>query len=72
MTQNLELGGEYLLRRFFCSFLFFRAAPVAHRSSQARSQIGPVAAGLHHGHSNTGSELHLRPTPQITAMSLTH
>ena len=30
-------------------------------------QIRATAAGLHHRHSNTGSELHLRPTPQLTA-----
>ena len=26
-----------------------------------------LPAGLHHDHSSTGSELHLRPTPQLTA-----
>ena len=36
--------------------------------SQARGQIGAVAAGLQHSHSNGGSELCLRPTPQLMAM----
>ena len=35
--------------------------------SQARGQIGAVAAALCHSHSNVGSELHLRPTPQLMA-----
>ena len=48
-------------------FFLFRAAPTAYGSSQARGPIGDVAAGLHHSHSNTRSEPHLRPTPQLTA-----
>ena len=38
---------------------------MAYGGSQARGPIGAVAAGLHHRHSNVGSELHLRPTPQL-------
>ena len=53
---------------FFLSFFFFRATPTAHGGSQARRLIGATAAGLHHSHNNTGSEPHLRPTPQLTAM----
>ena len=53
---------------FFFHFCLFRAAAVAYRGSQARGLIGAVAARLHHSHSNVGSELHLRPTPQLTAM----
>ena len=54
----------------FIYHLFFRAAPTAYGGSQARGPIGAVASGLHHSHSNVGSELrlHLRPIPQITAM----
>ena len=54
---------------FVCLFVFclFREAPTAYGSSQARGPIGAVAAGLHHSHSNTGSELHLRPIPQLMA-----
>ena len=39
----------------FC-FLLFRATPAACGSSQARGWIGTAAAGLHHSHSNAGSE----------------
>ena len=31
-------------------------------------EIGAVAGGLWHSHSNARSELHLQPTPQLTAM----
>ena len=51
-------------RIFFC---LFRATPTAYGSSQARGQIGPVAAGLPHSHSNVRSKRHLPPTPQLTA-----
>ena len=50
---------------FFC---LFRATPAAYGSSKARGLIRAVAAGLHHSHGNARSELHLRPTPQLTAM----
>ena len=46
----------------------FMAAPMAYGHSQARGQIGAAAAGLHHRHSKAGSEPHLSPTPQLTAM----
>ena len=48
-------------------FLLFRATLVAHGGSQARGLIRAMAAGLHHSHSRAGSELHLRPTPQLMA-----
>ena len=48
---------------FFSFFWLFWAALVAYESSQARSQIGATAAGLHHSHSNARSEPCLRPTP---------
>ena len=35
--------------------------------SQGRDPIGATVAGLHHSHSKAGFELHLRPTPQLTA-----
>ena len=58
---------------FFLSFLFFFfflfwAAPAAYGDSQARGQIGAVAAGLRQSHSNVGSKLCLPPTLQLTAM----
>ena len=43
------------------SFIYFRAAPAAHKGSQARGQIRATAAGLHHSHSNLESEPHLWP-----------
>ena len=52
---------SYLSFSFF-SFLSFRAAPAACGGSQARGRIGAGATGVHHSHSNAGSE------PQITAM----
>ena len=55
----------YLYTFFFLSFS--RAAPAAYGSSQARDLIRGAATSLHQGHSNAGSELHLQPTPQLTA-----
>ena len=51
---------------FFFFFFFFLWAPIAHRSSQARDQIGGAAASHNHSHSNARSELHLWPMPQPT------
>ena len=56
-----------------CSFVFFlfafsRATPEAYGGSQASGLIVAVAASLRQSHSNAGSELHLQPTPQLTAM----
>ena len=48
-------------------YLLFRAALAAYGGSQARGQIRAIAAGLHHSHSNAGSEPRLRPAPQLTA-----
>ena len=39
---------------------------MAYGGPQARGRIGGVAAGLHHSHSNAGSEPRLQPTPQLT------
>ena len=52
----------------FYLFLFFGiswAAPTPYGGSQARGLIRAVAASLYHSHSNAGSELCLRPTPQL-------
>ena len=49
------------------SFFFFRAAPKAYGGSQPRGLIGAIAAHLYHSHSDLGSKLCLRPTPQLTA-----
>ena len=45
------------------SVFFWGGTPVAYEGSQARRVIRAVAAGLHHSHSNKGSEPHLQPTP---------
>ena len=50
---------------FFLSF-FLReggCTPVAHGSSQARGQMGAVAASLYHSHGNTRSQPHPQPAP---------
>ena len=61
---------HYVVFFFLCVlFVLFRATPVAHEGSQAGGLIGAVAAVLRHSHSNVGSELHLRSTPQLVAMS---
>ena len=49
------------------SFCLFRAAPSEYGGSKARGLIGAVAASLHQGHSNAGSEPRLQPAPQLTA-----
>ena len=45
-----------------------RAAPTVYAGSQARGQIGALAAGLYHSHSNARSEPQLQPTPQLIVM----
>ena len=56
----------YLL--FFVFLPFLGPLPAAYGGSQARDPIGAAAASPHWSHSNTGSELHLRPIPQLMAM----
>ena len=41
---------------------------MAYGGSQARGLTRAVDTGLPHSHSNTGSELHLRPTPQLVTV----
>ena len=52
----------------FCFFVFclFRAAPVAHGSSQAKGQIRSAAASLYHN--DAVSKLDLQPMLQLMAM----
>ena len=50
----------------FC-FLFFVFVCLGFFQGCTHGEIGAVAAGLHHSHSNIGSELCLWPTPQLTA-----
>ena len=67
--KEMEVKTEQILS-FYSLFLFFvfsGATPAAYGGSQARGLIRAIAAGLHHSHSHTRSELHLRPIPQLTA-----
>ena len=55
--------------------MLFRATPTAYGGSLARGLIGATAAGLHHNHSNIGSEPRLRATYTTApgnTRSLTH
>ena len=64
--HSFSLFISYLfLLLFFC--FIFRGTHAAHGSFQARSRIRAAPAGLCYSHSNSGSELHLRPTPQLVA-----
>ena len=63
-SNNRKDAGFFCL---FCVFAFSRATPEAYEGSQARGRIGTVATGLHHSHSNMGSEPCLQATPQLTA-----
>ena len=45
---------------------------MAFGGSQARDPIGPVAAGLHHSHGNSGSKPRLQSTPQLMATWILH
>ena len=49
-------------------FFFFMATPAAYGDSQTRGQIGAIATGLCHSHSNAGSKLCLQPTPHLSTM----
>ena len=64
LSQNL-IG----MINFFFFFGLFRVTSVAYGGTQARSQIGAVAAGLHHSHGQhgSGSEPCLRPMLQLIA-----
>ena len=52
---------------FFSLFVFSRAIPMAYGDSQTRGRITAVAASLCQSHSNSGSELRLQTTQQLTA-----
>ena len=63
MRRRTPISGLLASVHFFS---LFTAAATAYGGSQARGRIGAAAAGLHHSHSNTGSEQSLRPTPLLT------
>ena len=50
-----------------CIYLF-RAALMAYGSSHTRGQSELQPTGLHHSHSNMGSDPSLQPKPQLMAM----
>ena len=66
----LSIKEERVLFYFILFFVFclFRATPAAYGGSQARGRVEAIAAGLCHSHSNSRSELRLRPTPQLMAI----
>ena len=72
MNDRACLFPQWLLI-FFFSF-FFRAAPEAYGSFQARGQIRATAASLGHSHSNAWSKPHVKSTPQLHSNTglLTH
>ena len=65
-----EMPSIFFSLGYLLLFFFFplRAAPPPNGSSQARVQIRATGAGLHNSHSNTGSELCLRPTQRIAKL----
>ena len=69
VNRNMAYGSEFFFWSFcLLFFCLFRAASVAYGVSQARGLIGAVSASLHKRHSITRPELHLWPTPHLTAM----
>ena len=67
--------GDYILTSvlscslvFVCLFAISWTAPAAYGGSQARGQIGAIAADLCQSHSNTGSKPHVQPATQLMAM----
>ena len=71
--QHQDTGSIPSLAQWVCLLFvflpFLGPLPEAYGSSQAGGPIGAVATGLRQSHSNAGSELHLRPIPQLTATS---
>ena len=60
VVPQWEFLCRFLFLFLFCFVLvFFRATPTACGSSQARGQIGAIAASLHHSYSDARSELYL-------------
>ena len=69
-TPNPEIWAELRaegLGQAGTFFFLFKVELLVYGSSQAKGQIGATVAGLHHGHSNVGSELCLQPMPQLAA-----
>jgi len=66
--QLKPLQLDFFFFFFFFFFVFSRAALAAYGGSHARGLIGAIASGLHHSHSNSGSEPLLQPTLQLMAI----
>ena len=66
-SHIIMLHHKWLDIVLFIYFWLFSATPNAHASSHARGWIEATAAGLHHSHSNSGSELPQWPTSQLMA-----
>ena len=63
ISSKMKLSLEGISTFIFLSFFAISwAAATAYGGSQARGQIGAVAASLRQSHSNAGSEPHLQPT----------
>ena len=57
----------YLFLNFFFFFCLFRAVPWYIEVSRLGGEL-ELQLPAHHSHSNVGSKLHLRRTPQLMAM----
>ena len=68
LSHTLSLSRLQLMEIFVFVFCFFRATPAAYGGSQARSQIGAAAAGIHRSHSNARRKPDLQPIPQLMAV----
>ena len=64
-SPALALPKKILLNLFI--YLLFKASYAAYGGSQGRGLTEATAASLCQSHSNVRSELHLQPTPQLTA-----
>ena len=53
---------------FFVCFSVFTATPMAYGSSWVGDRIRAAAASLCHSQGSAGSEMHLRPMMQLSAM----
>ena len=60
---------NFFILLFFCFFVFAILGPCLWYVEVPRPSglIGATSAGLHHSHSNAGSEPRLQPTPQLMA-----
>ena len=65
--ENIPLKPVQGTKDKFFKNIFFCLFGATYGGSQARGQIGAAAASLHHSHGDSGSELHLQPTQQLTA-----